>query len=197
MLVQSLKRWLWLVPLLVLLCSDRALADAILSVQAIPANPAAGSSFAVDVKISGATDVYGFQFDLLFNPGILAGTGVAEGTFLSAGGPTFFSAGTIDNVGGSVSSTFDSLVSFVPGVNGNGTLAVLNFNALAAGTSALSLANVLLVDSFGLPITGFSTSPGSVTIGGRTAVPEPSSLLLLGAGLAAMLVAAALRKLFG
>ena len=61
---------------------------------------------------------------------------------------------------------------------GSFTLASLNFNALAAGTSALRISIIALGDSMGNPLVADSVN-GNVNV---TAVPEPSSYLLMGVG---------------
>ncbi|HEV3199328.1 MAG TPA: cohesin domain-containing protein, partial [Bryobacteraceae bacterium] len=69
-----------------------------LSVDA-PSSAAVGDIFTVNVNIAGITDLYGFQFDLSFDPAILAAASSTEGPFLPTGGATFFIPGTIDNTG--------------------------------------------------------------------------------------------------
>ncbi len=88
-----------------------------------------------------------FQFDLSFDPTALQASSESEGSFLANGGGTYFVCGTIDNTGGSVAGTADTLVSAVPGVSGAGTLATVNFSTAADGSSTLSLSNVILLDS--------------------------------------------------
>jgi hypothetical protein len=68
------------------------------------------------------------------------------------------------------------------------TLATLSFNALAAGTNAFSFSSVVLADGVGDPLIA-SLGSASLTIkanDGGGNVPEPSSLFLLGAGIAAV-----------
>ena len=65
-------------------------------------NISPGQKFSLDVDVSNITDLYAFQFDLGFDPGLLSALSVTEGTFLPSGGSTFFLPGTIDNVGGTV-----------------------------------------------------------------------------------------------
>jgi hypothetical protein len=106
-----------------------------------------GDNFALDIKVSDVTDLFSFQFDIGFSPSILSATAITEGAFLPSGGFTFFIPGTIDNVLGTISFTADTLLSAPPGVNGSGVLATLSFQALAAGTSAVDLSSIILLDS--------------------------------------------------
>jgi hypothetical protein len=181
-----------LVALFFLFAPSSAFADSVLSVSS-PATVAPGDTFAVDVNISGAADLYAFQLDLAFDPTLLEATSVSEGSFLDGGvsGNTFFIPGTIDNTGGTVSLNADSLIGPPPGVTGDGTLLVFDFTALNPGTSALTIENEILLDS-GLNILTDTTTPGSVTIEGETqAVPEPSTLPLFLLGIVALIGLAA------
>jgi Cohesin domain len=144
-----------------------------------PAVP--GSSVTLQVLINGIVDLYAFQFSLSFNPAVLQATGVTEGAFLPAGGGTTFDDGTIDNALGKVSLVFDSLSGFVPGVSGNGVLASMNFNVIAAGTSPLTFSDLLFLNSQLADIT-VTGQNGSVV-----AVPEPQAVLLMAVGVAALL----------
>jgi general secretion pathway protein D len=152
-----------------------------ISVQ--PASPtvAAGQTFTLSIDISGASDLFGYQFDLGFNPTGLEAISVTEGAFLKTGGPTTFIAGTINNVGGAITANADILDGAVPGVNGNGVLLDVSFKALAPGSSSVQVFNVIAVDSLGLGLTE-TTSGATVTVTGAGA-PEPGTwpLLVLGA----------------
>jgi adhesin HecA-like repeat protein len=152
-----------------------------------PSTAAVGDTVTVDVDVSGVTDLYAFQFDLSFDPTILAAESEIEGTFLPGGGTTFFIPGTIDNVGGTIAATADTLLSAVPGVSGDGTLAVLTFTAIGTGTSPLTTSNAIPLDS-GLNEIDFGLAQGSIIVGGSTAVPEPASISTLAAALAMVTV---------
>jgi len=151
------------------------LAD-VISVQPVTLDVTTGQSFTLAVQISGATDLYGYQFDLGFNPTFLAATSVTEGPFLATGGPTIFLPGAIDNVGGSITANADILNGAVSGVNGSGTLLDVSFQALAAGSSTVQLFNAIALNSFGQGID--LTTAGSTV--NAAPVPEPGSVLLLG-----------------
>ena len=97
----------------------------------------------------------------------------AKGAFLPTGGATFFIPGTIDNTGGAITATVDSLIGAIPGVTGTGTLATITLHALTPGTSAITLANVILLDSTLTPIP-VSVANGTVAVG-ATPVPALSS----------------------
>ncbi len=141
-----------------------------------------GETFSLDVAIRDVTDLFAFQFDLGFDPTILAAMSLSEGPFLPSGGGTIFIPGTIDNAAGAITSTGDSLLGLPPGVTGSGTLASVTFDALAFGTSPVTLSNVILLDS-GLSPIAFDTEAGAVNV-----VPEPATLLLFGSGLAGVAV---------
>ena len=154
-----------------LLMATFAHADAELSISPVEQSIAPGSVFSIDVDISGVADLYGYQFDVLFNPALIEALSSTEGSFLNKGGSTFYIPGTNDNTGGSVGATADTLVTAVPGVTGTGNLAVLNFEALASGVSSVTIANAELIDSQFNFISSSSKS-GSVTVVAPVSAPE-------------------------
>ena len=157
-------------------------AQAVVSATNAAAN--VGSAVSVAVQITGATNLYAYQFDFAFDPTKLTVNSISEGTFLNSGRTTIFLPGTVDNVGGHVSFVADTLVGPVVGASGAGKLAAINFTAIGAGTSAVSLSNVVLLDS-ALNTLPVSTSNGTVTVTGTAgSVPTISSL-----GLAVLAVA--------
>jgi general secretion pathway protein D len=129
-----------------------------------------GQNVSLDVRITNVIDVYAVQFDVVFDPKILSAASITEGAFLPTGGTTFFIPGTIDNIAGTITATADSLIGPIPGVTGTGTLATITFHALTPGTSAITLANVLLLDSTGTVIP-VSLANGTVQVG---ATPVPA-----------------------
>jgi len=161
-----------------------AYADGVtVSIEPTSSTVSTGGTASVDVDISGVSNLYGFQFDALFGASTVSATSETEGAFLPSGGTTFFIPGTIDNVGGSVTDTADTLIGAISGVDGSGTLAVLEFTGLAPGTTSIDLANVILLDSNFNSIS-FTTEDASVTVKSSVIeTPEPSGLPLLGIGL--------------
>lgn len=153
-------------------------ADPVLSLNVSPSTAGVGSTVNVQVQITGAVDLYAYQFSLLFNPTVLQATGATEGSFLGAGGTTFFVPGTLDNTAGAVNFTVGTLLGMLPGVSGDGVLATLSFNAAALGTSSFQFGDVVLLNSELADVTA-QLQGGSVSV-----VPEPSTWLMFGLGLA-------------
>lgn len=152
----------------------------VLSLEVSP-NPAApGGNVQVNVLISSAIDVYTYQFSLLFNPAVLQASAPTEGSFLPAGGSTFFVPGTVDNLLGAVNFTIGTLLGVLPGVSGSGVLASLSFNAAALGNSPLQFAQVLVLNSALLEVPS-QAQPATVSV-----IPEPGTWLMFGLGLAAI-----------
>jgi len=134
--------------------------------------------FTLPVSITGASDLYAFQFDLSFDPSILQLLSISEGSFLPGAGSTIFVPGTIDNIGGTATSNADTLVGAISGASGDGDLVDFTFQAIDTGTSSLSLSNGLLFDSNFNEIP-FTTVDGSVTMTAGP-VPEPPGLSWIG-----------------
>jgi hypothetical protein len=171
-----------------LVFSGCAFADdgAVVSLQPTTSTISSGDTATVDVDISGVSDLYAYQFDVLFGAATVSATSESEGSFLLGGGTTFFIPGGVDNVGGSVTATANTLIGAISGVDGSGTLVVLDFTGLAPGTTSINLANVTLLDS-NFNSIDFTTENASLTVqGGVVPSPEPSGLLLFGAGLVSL-----------
>jgi Cohesin domain len=147
----------------------------ILSINPSDPNVDTGDTFSVEVVISDAEDLFAFQLDLGFNPDPLSALTVEEGAFLGSGGPTFFVPGGIDNAGGFVGNTANTLLGAVGGVSGDGVLAIFTFRAVGAGVSPITLFNATLLDS-SLSSTPFTVQNGLVRV---TAVADESSTLPL------------------
>jgi hypothetical protein len=162
-----------------------------IAVQPAAPTVTVGQTFTLSVNISGAADLYGYQFDLGFNPTVLQAISVTEGAFLGTGGPTIFLPGTIDNVGGSITFNADILNGAVSGVNGSGDLLDVTFQALAAGSSGVPIFNLIAFDSFGLGLT--ETTAGSTVSVSASGVPEPGTGLLLAAGMVGLFALLRLR----
>jgi hypothetical protein len=147
-----------------------------------PSSVSLGDSFTINASVSQAADLYGFQFDLGFDPTILQATGFREGTFLTSLGSTFFFNNGIDNTAGSVASNVDTMVGAPSGGDGGGTLMTFDFMAIGSGTSEITISNALLSDSNGGPLQ-FSLENGSVDVAGVVVpTPEPSALSMFLSG---------------
>ncbi len=152
-----------------------ATAAAVVSL-AVPGTASLGDSVKLDVTITGVVDLYSFQFDLAFNPQVLAAITVTEGAILPGVASTFFVPGTIDNTLGSVAATADTRLGAIPGVTGDGTLFTVQFTVIGTGTSALTPSNLFLFDSNLNPL--IATASGASLV----ATPLPTSALLMLSG---------------
>lgn len=175
-----------------------ALTFAAISAQAVPTlsftapTVTNGNSVDVDFVVTDIADFFGYGLSVYFDPTLLSLTSVTSGSFLGTGGTPDF--GVIPgDVPGMINYVYDGLYGSGPGVTGNGTLFTIHFNTLAAGTSALTVSDLILFDS-ALAEIAVTAPVGAVTIlpvvvppGPGTDVPEPASALLLGIGAAAFL----------
>lgn len=146
-----------------------------------------GQMFTIDVVISGVTDLYAFQFDVVFTAGLLGAISISEGPFLMGGGATFFVPGTVDNLNGTLTATADTLLGPSAGVSGGGVLAQISFQALASGAADVTFGSVIVLDSnlADIPVV---LTPAVVTIQDSGAIPEPSSWQLLALAMLAFIL---------
>lgn len=158
-----------------------------------PASVAPGESFQLRVSASGFGDLYAYQFDISFDPALFKATAVGQGGFLGTAGSTFFDGGSIDNVAGTISFIFESLIGPDAGAAGAGELLQLSFEAIGAVNTVgnFSINNFSALDS--------SLAALDVALVGRAvAIPEPSvvamALLAMGTLLAANAGASAKRR---
>jgi hypothetical protein len=147
------------------------------SIQPAAIAVASGGTFSLDINAVDIVDLYAFQFDINFTSGLLSATGITEGDFLAGGGATFFIPGAIDNAAGTATFTANTLLGNIPGVNGSGKLATINFNALSPGISPITLSGLTLLNS-SLTTINADAIDGSVTV---EAVPEPAYHVLVAA----------------
>lgn len=138
-----------------------------------------GSPISLDVNVSGVSDLFAFQFDIAFDPAILAATGATEGPLFSGVGVSF-SPGVIDNTAGTISFIGDSLSGPGPGISGSGTLAEIHFQPVGIGSSAVGLSNVILLDS---ALGDIAATVDNATVSVTALVPEPATFMLISVAL--------------
>lgn len=97
-----------------------------------------GASFTVDVTITEASNIYGWQVNVTFDPGVLSVAGVAEGPFLKSVNTTAWPTPKIDNEKGYVLASSSLMPPYpLQGVSGNGVLANITFTVKSGGSSTL------------------------------------------------------------
>jgi hypothetical protein len=103
-------------------------------------------SFQVQVMIADVENLGGFQLEIAYDPTVLEVTGGSTGDFLTSTGRTKIPVGfQVDNQEGSVliaAATFGD----APGASGSGMLATITGDARSAGTTALRLENIQVLD---------------------------------------------------
>lgn len=107
-------------------------------------------NFALNLSINGVADLYLWVATIQWDSSVLNLTEYSEGPFLAQEGQTTFMAGKVTP--GKIEGLTCTLQGNVPGVTGNGTLAVLEFNSSAVGMTSVSISFSDLLDSSGMSI---------------------------------------------
>lgn len=159
-----------------------------------------GQTFTVNLvgSVSGAPNdrnFYNWSLDVMWDASVIMLTNIFEGPFLGSGGaPTFLGFGVGSDIpNGFLDNLSGTILGLLPGVVGTGVLATLEF--LAIGPVDSYSAIQLLPTNFdpqGNPYLGLDDLGERLygeTPGGRVRIiPEPTSMLLLSAGAAAMVL---------
>jgi len=125
-----------------------------------------GKSFSINATIANVADLGGWELKLYYRNNILAIITATEGPFLKQGGSTAFFTVELNN---NYNTTHGRiwltcvLLGSVPGVNGNGTLTTINFQAVGGGNTTLHLTDTVLGDSQANPIT-HTTNDGNIQV---------------------------------
>ena len=148
-----------------------------------------GAAFDVNLVVTGLEDgineiVGAFALDVTYNATVLQATGATYSTLLGALGTDAFpdapvlAPGLVSLLNGSLLSDLD-LASLQPD---SFTLATIHFSALSPGTSLLTFAGTTELVGRNAATLQFNRLQGAVQVN-AAAVPEPGTILLLGAGL--------------
>jgi hypothetical protein len=164
-----------------------------------------GGLFTVSMNIADVADLYTFSLEVIYDPSLVSFSGIA-GTFLSSAAPTvtvddgaggvieiagsFVDALPVDASLGGPGFLFGSIFGYATGATGSGLLATLQFQLLTTGLVTIEFATAKLFDSAeptGNEINAQLPST-SLMLGEEapTPIPEPSTLLLMGVGLASL-----------
>jgi len=105
-------------------------------------------NFTINVNVQGVTELYSFEYWISYNTSILDATDI---TVNSTFPPSQTETEILDSQGKIRVSAW--LTSPAPSINGDLTLATINFHVTAVGETTLDLYNVTLVDKFGQNIS--------------------------------------------
>ena len=171
------KPAVWLVVLLCLVSlpvrSIRAQAETTLLIEPATASLAPGRGGRIALVINEASDVYGFEVRIQFDPAVVqvvdqdpdrSGIQVAAGDFFDLN-EGFLIANQADNGRGEISYAFTLLAPATP-VEGSGVLLSFEIQAASAGQSQVNLESAILSSADGLSLP-FSAQGGQVIVVGE------------------------------
>lgn len=141
-----------------------------------------GDVFSVDVNVSGVSDLFAFQFNIVFDPANLSALSVTEGELFASVG-VFFAPSIFP---GAITDISDSLSGLGPGISADGTLASITFQVIGFGSTNVAITDVVLLDSNLNDISAI-THGGTVTV--PIPVPDPAPYALVSTALGAIAIA--------
>jgi hypothetical protein len=158
-----------------------------------------GASFTVDVTIAEASNIYGWQANVTFDPGVLSVASAAEGPFLKNVNETAWPNPSIDNTKGYVlisSSLMPPYAQYPQGVSGGGILANITFTVKSGGSSDLHFQAAgtklrTFVAGVVVPIENYARADGRFVGTGGTGFPQIPLEILAGAIIAVVVVVVA------
>jgi len=153
--------------------STQASETTIVQITSSSQTVSAGQTFTVNVSCTPGQPIKSFELKVSFNPSLLQANSVIEGNIFH-GYTTFFNAGIISNVAGTIINIYDLIIG--PDlISSPGSFVIISFTAKSrSGTSIIHLYDVGITDESGY-ITS-SASDGNVTVLGENQPPEFSAI---------------------
>ena len=142
------KRLLWLLMVVIIVTVFTRVETVFSATTKVYVDPSIsrampGESFTVDVKVSDVDDLYSFQVNMSFDPTILEYVNVTEGDFLEQQpGGTHTMPPRVEE--GWVMFMWSTVEQYA-GVDGDGTLATVEFNVLTMGGCELNIDNTFVL----------------------------------------------------
>jgi len=135
---------------------------AMMSFDPATPTPTAGSTFSVNVQMSGGQNVYSVPVQIAYNPNVLQVENVSNGNFLSQDGQAVALVHREDAATGTLQVTATRPPNS-GGVTGGGNVFTLTFLAKGPGTSPLTITRAAVKDASmnAVPVTG---TAGTVTV---------------------------------
>lgn len=137
-----------------------------------PANVQVGGTISAAINLFNVTSLYGVQVDCTVDPTKLTGKTHADGTIFTGLNSFFVDPGVRADGHWIVAAT---LLQPNPVFNGNGTAFILNYQAIAAGTTPINCV-IVAVDNKGAQLS-LQVTGGSVTITGSSATSTPGTIV--------------------
>ncbi len=152
------------------------------SVFAPAAAVASGTQFTININVQPDRPIAGAQFSLSFDPALVTVDNVTEGNLLKqSGANTFFAAGKIDNIQGTISGVSGAIVTPGGTVSTPGTLAVVHMTANAEGGScSLTLSGVMVGDISGVSVPIAASNAVVIINQAPKTVNQPPVLKVIG-----------------
>lgn len=145
-----------------------------MSISPASMNVDEGETFSISVIIGNeGGNVYGAQFDLLFDKTVIEAVSVGKGPLLESDGASTLEVKTIDNANGKVVYSL-SRKDVTAGINSSGILVYFTFKGVNAGYSVLNLNNVIVSDPTPLSVPVTMTS-GIVNVAEVQTTPTPTT----------------------
>ncbi len=136
--------------------------SAILSFDPPTLDQAVGSTFTVNVNLTGGQNVFSVPVQVLYNPRVLQLLNVSSGTMLSQDNQTVALVNRDDSMAGILQLTA-SRPPGAPGISGDGSVFTLTFQARAPGQSTLSI-NRAMIKNAAMQTVPASGSQAIVTV---------------------------------
>ena len=126
-----------------------------------PSSVKQGETF--DVAINGETSApaHHYVFTVHFDPATLKALGASAGNFMERGSAL---AKFVENAGTNGQLTIDVEQDGGSGVEGSGSLAVIQFQALSPGSTNIGLSQIEVADGHGNPIAAAAPAPYAIKI---------------------------------